>query len=67
MYNKIQIHKLLSLENAINACFGDMLDEHLPQVESEDDVMVDALQESGWLTRNEARCRLSAGTRHFMQ
>ena len=58
MYSSIELNKLTRLENAIFVCFGDAMEENLPQVETQDDALVDALQDVEDLTRSEAECQL---------
>lgn len=58
MHNDYAIDELMSLENAILVCFGETLEEELPQVESVEDTLIDALQDVQNLSRYEAESYL---------
>ncbi len=58
MNEEVKIDRLMNLENAIFVCFGSNLDDDLPQIESDDEALIDAIQDTGNLTRSEAASHL---------
>ena len=54
MYKNGKAERLSDLEHAILLCFNSRLEEDLPQIESDEDALIDVLQECESLTRAEA-------------
>ncbi|PJB70023.1 MAG: hypothetical protein CO093_09075 [Alphaproteobacteria bacterium CG_4_9_14_3_um_filter_47_13] len=58
MHNEIEDDNLNNLENAILVCFGETIEDDLPQIESADEAMIDILQGVGNFSRIEAQSYL---------